>query len=121
MGGPVRNLFPPPPFSRSLGELGAGRLVEPETAWEGVLLLNLRLEAGRAGDLGGGISLGFGGSYSGVEYVRTSAWNFVSRAGVFLRFQGLLVQGAYEHRSNAGLSWPNRGLDVFTGGLGFRF
>ncbi|HPJ72842.1 MAG TPA: acyloxyacyl hydrolase, partial [bacterium] len=59
--------------------------------------------------------------YSGVRYSRTTYWNIVTRAGAALRFDDFLLQGAYEHRSNAGLGPYNRGVDLITAAVGVRF
>ena len=103
-------------------EARGGRLVDPETGFEGGLLLNFRLELSLIEDLSAGIVLGAGGSYSEMDYENVPThYNFISRGGIFCRFQRFLVQAAYEHRSNGHLRSSNRGLDVITGSAGFRF
>ncbi len=110
----------PHPLSWGLEGRG-GFLTAPETGWEGAALLNLRYDLDLGRDFGAYVFLGGGGSYTSVDYTRSTNWNFISRAGLGLRFQGFLLQAALEHRSNAGLSSVNRGLDVFTAEAGFRF
>lgn len=114
------SLFYPHPLSWGLEGRG-GFLTSPDTGWEGAAMLNLRYDLGLGGDFGVYAFLGAGGSYTSIDYTRSTNWNFILRTGLGLRFQGFLLQAAVEHRSNAGLSSFNRGLDVLTAAAGFRF
>lgn len=103
-------------------ELGAGRVHRPESAWEGSLCLLLKIEEDFTRDLGGYLLAAGGGSYSDATYERMSEpMNFCIRAAAGIRLERVILQGAYEHRSNAGIEQPNRGLDVLLASLGFRF
>ena len=103
-------------------EIGAGRVYRPQSAWEGSLCLLLKIEENFTRDFGGYLLAAGGGSYSDASYERMSEpMNFCVRAAAGLRLERIILQGAYEHRSNAGIEQPNRGLDVLLASLGFRF
>jgi len=103
-------------------EAGAGRVYRPESAWEGSLSLLLKLEENFTRDIGAFVLASGGGSYSQAHYEYMSTdLNFSVRAALGIRLQRFILQGAYEHRSNAGIKRPNRGMDVLLVSLGFRF
>lgn len=103
-------------------EAGAGQVYEPESAWEGSLCLLLKIEGDITRDLGAYFLAAGGGSYSDASYERMSEpMNFCIRAAAGIRLERVILQGTYEHRSNAGFEQPNRGLDVLVASMGFRF
>ncbi len=102
-------------------EVRAGWLWAPEFAGEKAILGLLKYEGKITvnGSIYGFI--GSGGSYSSAHYSNSTRANFISRGGLGLRFHSFLFQAALEHRSNAGLSSHNRGVDLVTAALGYRF
>ncbi len=103
-------------------ELTAGRVYRPESASEGSLCLLLKIEGNLTRRFGAFLLAAGGGSYSDATYERMSEpMNFCVRAAAGFRIERIILQGAYEHRSNAGIEQPNRGLDVLFASLGFRF
>jgi len=115
------SLLYPRPITLGL-EFRGGRVLVPETGWEGGISLLFKYERDFCETMGGYLFLSGGGSYSGVNYpgIPTN-FNFLSRGGVGFRLENLILQGAYEHRSNGGLRKPNQGLDLIQVSLGFRF
>lgn len=114
------SLFYPRPLVWGV-ELRRGWLYLPEIAGETALLLVLKYE-GKITSTGSIYGFaGSGGSYSSARYANSTHANFTSRVGLGFRFHSWLFQIAYEHRSNAHLSSRNRGVDLITSSLGYRF
>ena len=111
------------PYPICLGfEVRGGYLTRPEDGLECALMINLRYELPIANELCSGFFLGTGGSYSEMKYEKVATHaNFINRAGVYFKCYRFLIQSAYEHRSNGHLCSHNRGLDVITASLGYRF
>ncbi|MEN8214262.1 MAG: acyloxyacyl hydrolase [Pseudomonadota bacterium] len=51
----------------------------------------------------------------------SSTFQFEDRVGVGIRSGDLDFHVRYMHYSNAGLSQPNNGIDIFVGGMAYRF
>ena len=102
-------------------EIRTGWLYLPETGGEKAILGLLKYE----GEITVNCSIygfiGSGGSYSSTRYANSTHANFITRGGLGFLFHPWLFQIAYEHRSNAHLSAHNRGVDLVTGALGYRF
>jgi len=103
-------------------EARGGYIWEPEHTWEASIMIDLKYEFNLNKDIAVYILAGTGGNYSGVEYESVATnYNFISRGGVGICIYRAIIQTAYEHRSNAGLEQPNRGVDLVTVSLGYRF
>jgi lipid A 3-O-deacylase len=50
-----------------------------------------------------------------------STFQFENRLGVGVKRGDFDLHVRYMHYSNAGLSWPNNGIDLFIGGLSYKF
>ncbi len=50
-----------------------------------------------------------------------STFQFEDRLGVGVKRGDFDLHVRYMHYSNAGLSWPNNGIDIFIGGLSYKF
>ncbi len=111
------------PFPLIVGfEVRTGYLTRPDEGLEGALMLNLRYQPVEFNKFVGGLFLGTGASYSDMNYEKVATHlNFINRGGIYLGWNGCILQSAYEHRSNGHLCSHNRGLDVITASLGYRF
>jgi len=50
-----------------------------------------------------------------------STFQFEDRFGVGIKRESFDFHVRYMHYSNAGLSWPNSGIDIFLAGLAYKF
>ncbi|MDP8215511.1 MAG: acyloxyacyl hydrolase [Candidatus Euphemobacter frigidus] len=103
-------------------ELRGGCLWKPKDTGEGSLLIDLKYELDPGNDFGFYLLAGLGGNYSGVSYTEVAThFNFIERGSLGIRIFRFIIQTSYEHRSNAGLRSPNRGIDLLTVSLGLRY
>ncbi|MEA1929231.1 MAG: acyloxyacyl hydrolase [Candidatus Auribacterota bacterium] len=103
-------------------EIRGGYLREPEDDWEASLMIDLKYEF----NLSDNITIYFlgstGGNYSGIDYHKVATnFNFTSRGSLGVCIYQAILQASYEHRSNAGIEQPNRGIDLVTVSVGYRF
>ncbi len=115
------SLLYPLPFTLGC-ELRGGWLREPDAAGEVSLLVDLKYELDLHRDFGFYLLASGGGNYTGADYESVPTHvNFIDRGSVGIRLYRFLLQASYEHRSNAGLEAPNRGVDLITASVGYRF
>ncbi|MFH1038201.1 MAG: acyloxyacyl hydrolase [PVC group bacterium] len=111
----------PRPFTLGC-ELRGGWLWGPDDTGEVSLLVDLKYELDLYDDFGFYLLISGGGNYSGASYESVPTHvNFIDRGSFGIRIYRVLLQASYEHRSNAGLDAPNRGVDLITASVGYRF
>ena len=103
-------------------EVRGGYLWEPQHTWEASVMLDLKYEFNLIKNINVYLLIGSGGNYSGVDYEAVAThYNFINRASLGVCVYGGIVQISYEHRSNGFFREPNRGVDLITASLGYRF
>ena len=113
-------LYPQP---LTLGfEIRGGYLWEPDDDWEASILIDLKYEFNLSDNIAIYLLGSTGGNYSGIDYDAVAThYNFTSRGSLGISIYRTIIQTSYEHRSNAGLEQPNRGIDLVTVSAGYRF
>ncbi|HDL64555.1 MAG TPA: hypothetical protein ENH12_04110 [Proteobacteria bacterium] len=115
------SIFYPQPLTLGF-EIRGGYLREPEDDWEASILIDLKYEFNLNDNIALYLLGSTGGNYSGIDYEEVAThYNFTSRGSLGVCIYQLIVQSSYEHRSNAGLRQPNRGVDLVTLSFGYRF
>ena len=115
------SLLYPEPLTMGF-EIRGGYLQEPEDDWEASIMIDLKYEFNLNENIGLYLLGSTGGNYSGIDYHEVATnFNFTSRGSLGIRIYRVILQASYEHRSNAGLEQPNRGIDLITGSAGYRF
>jgi len=103
-------------------EARGGYLWEPEHTWEASIMIDLKYEFNLNENIAIYLLGSTGGNYSGIDYEAVAThYNFTSRGSLGISIYRAIIQTSYEHRSNAGLEQPNRGVDLVTVSLGYRF
>ncbi|GEM_PF-958698 len=103
-------------------EARGGYLWKPENAWEASIMIDLKYEFNLIENIAIYLLGSTGGNYSGVEYESVAThYNFINRGSLGICIYQAIIQTSYEHRSNAGLEQPNRGVDLITVSAGYRF
>jgi len=103
-------------------EIRGGYLWEPEDDWEASIMIDLKYEFNLNDNIAIYLLGSTGGNYSGIDYESVAThYNFTSRGSLGIFIYRAIIQASYEHRSNAGLEQPNRGVDLITVSAGYRF
>jgi len=102
-------------------EARGGYIWEPEHTWEASIMIDLKYEFILSKNIAVYLLASTGGNYSGVEYQSVATnYNFINRGTGGICIYRTIIQTSYEHRSNAGLEQPNRGVDLVSASVGYR-
>lgn len=115
------SIFYPQPLTLGF-EARGGYIWEPDHTWEASIMIDLKYEFNLNKHIAAYLLGGTGGNYTGVDYKSVAThYNFINRGSLGICIYQAIIQTSYEHRSNAGLRQPNRGVDLVTVSLGYRF